>query len=183
MPRGHLRPVIDGEVTHFYEWYEGGTAEIRAGGGAMHKGPDTFEKLRFGFDEGHLFLLLDSENGSVASALGSNAEVRIEFRHPVRRRIRIRVGEEGRNAETTIEVQTGPARTWTPVDPDGLEAAVATCLEVACPLELLGTSAGDTLALVTSIGRPDGTIERYPSEDSVRIQVPARDPDVEFWSV
>ncbi len=59
MPVDFIHPVIDGEVTNYYEWSGAGTFDSRKAQGAMFLSDPLLQKLFFGFDQERFYLRID----------------------------------------------------------------------------------------------------------------------------
>lgn len=57
--RGIIRPSIDGQLSHWWEWEEAGKALLSATGGAMARGDRLLRELWWGCDEQDLFFRVD----------------------------------------------------------------------------------------------------------------------------
>lgn len=74
-PAGHIQPVIDGEVTSYFEWLGAGAYRVDERSGAMHGKRSLVRELHFGTDGSNLFLRVDLRSATL-EALAS-LEVRI----------------------------------------------------------------------------------------------------------
>ncbi|MEO0225883.1 MAG: glycoside hydrolase family 57 protein [candidate division WOR-3 bacterium] len=54
-----IRPIIDGRVTHFYEWRDAGRIELQKIGGTTHRFASLFTRIFYGFDEDNIYLRAD----------------------------------------------------------------------------------------------------------------------------
>jgi len=70
-PNNPIHPVIDGEVTSYFEWMGAGHYQVDARSGAMHGQRSGLRELFYGADEENLYLRLD---------LDGAPETRIELR-------------------------------------------------------------------------------------------------------
>jgi len=64
-PIDRMTPVIDGQITTYYEWYNAGFVDIKRIGGTMHRFAGLFAGIYFGFDERNLYLRLDVINHDI----------------------------------------------------------------------------------------------------------------------
>ena len=62
-----ITPIIDGKLTHFYEWYNAGHADVRRMGGTMHYFAGLFSTIYCGFDDKNIYIRFDVENHDVLS--------------------------------------------------------------------------------------------------------------------
>ncbi len=112
-PNDKMTPDLDGKVTHFYEWYHAGHADVRRMGGTMHRFAGVFSTIYCGFDDTNLFIRFDTEDHE-ASAY----EYKIKFYKPV---------------ELDIE----------PHQTKGITCVIDEIGEVAIPLSMVGLDKGE----------------------------------------
>jgi alpha-amylase/alpha-mannosidase (GH57 family) len=78
LPTAHIHPVLDGEVTSYFEWMGAGHYRIEQRSGAMHAGTQLVRDLFYGTDGSALFLRLDLSSEEDASRLGAEARCVVE---------------------------------------------------------------------------------------------------------
>jgi hypothetical protein len=76
-PTSPLKPVVDGEVTSYFEWMGAGSYRVDGRTGAMHGQRFLVRELLYGSDGTSLYLRLDFEPGSVGSHAGMEARIRV----------------------------------------------------------------------------------------------------------
>ena len=173
-PAGFVRPVIDGEVSNYFEWLGAGLVDGHDLAGTMHQAdPATthlVNALHFGFDLKRLFIRVDLVRRA-ADVLGSGRFVfRVIFLVP-----------------TTLRVNlTRNGAAWQPVlvpdEPDQREtflaaaldaqASVGDIVELAISLEALGVKPGDALAFSISVLDDGIEVQRYPGFSAIETHVP-----------
>jgi len=155
-PVAFLRPILDGRDTHYFEWAPAGMLHLQAHG-AMHRAGGRLAALYFGFDPDHLYL-------------------RIDFREPARallQRAVLRVEIYTSQGEWRGEVSADrPSPSW----------AIADIVEMAVSLSELKLGAGESFDLVLVL-RDDSLLERYPPSGTLRLRVPGREFEMEYWMV
>ncbi|MDX2149491.1 MAG: glycoside hydrolase family 57 protein [Bryobacteraceae bacterium] len=72
-PSGPVLPVIDGDVTSYFEWMGAGVYRVDARSGAMHGHRFLIRELHYGCDGKHLYVRLDLEAGAVTGHAGLEA--------------------------------------------------------------------------------------------------------------
>lgn len=183
VPRTHFRPIIDGEISHYWEWLDGGELEITTSGGSMHQsaGQPPLTNLRFGDDRACLYLLFCGNGTPLSDLLAEGSCLTVEWLQPQRRRLQLSAGPDGSGIDIRWEMPA--SRTWRQHPTTGIEAALSSCLEVACPLQLLGVGAGDQLCFRLILTRPHGKSWTYPEQDLLRIVIASHDPRAKNWLV
>jgi alpha-amylase/alpha-mannosidase (GH57 family) len=76
-PIDRIKPVIDGQVTNYYEWYNAGYCDIKRMGGTMHRFAGLFSRVYCGFDDENLYIRFDVDDEGIA-----NYEYRVKFFRP-----------------------------------------------------------------------------------------------------
>jgi len=76
-PIEKIRPVIDGQLTSYYEWYGAGYVDIKRMGGTMHRFAGLFSRVYCGFDDVNLYVRFDVDDEDLAAY-----EYRIKFFTP-----------------------------------------------------------------------------------------------------
>ncbi|GAH96736.1 unnamed protein product, partial [marine sediment metagenome] len=76
-PNDKMTPVIDGKVTHFYEWHHAGHADVKRMGGTMQRFAGLFSIIYCGFDDKNLYIRFDTEDPDIA-----DYDYRIKFYKP-----------------------------------------------------------------------------------------------------
>jgi len=75
-PASKISPVIDGEITSFYEWMGAGKFDLKFDAGAMTASGNRMSTLYFGFDNSYLYLRLD---GDFSNIKGHTFEIEITW--------------------------------------------------------------------------------------------------------
>jgi hypothetical protein len=169
-PECLIQPLVDGEITSYFEWMGAGSMDLVAPAGAMHASgtATTFERLAFGCDRERLFVRIDA-TGPVLALLQTGIEIQIRFITPAG--VRATVRAEAARLEVSLERQTHSGR-WEADRCAGSSAAAASVLEVAVPFTCLGVRARDTVAFIVS--SQGGTVPQpLPTHEAAVLQVPA----------
>jgi hypothetical protein len=172
-PIGFIRPTIDGAQTDFYEWHEAGRYRLAAGGSSMHQGAGLASDLYVGYDDERLHLRVDFVAGKPP---GEDHELLLEFLVPTPLRIEIR------NLAPGIREPRWRPGSGEGERVDGAVAAVGDIVEASLPFTSLGLAAGDAVELLARLTRGGQSLEALPSDDVVRLRVPAAEDDARAWS-
>ncbi len=87
-PIDKMTPVIDGRLTHFYEWFNAGYANIKRLGGTRHRFAGIFSMVYCGFDEKYIYIRFDLEDHRP-----EDYQYKIKFYKP--KEITFKLGETG----------------------------------------------------------------------------------------
>lgn len=187
-PVAFLHPTIDGKITDYYEWNDGGLYVARAVGGAMYTREVYLEKIFYGFDANALFVRLDrqenawqTENGGANKAALFPDQVVIE-------------GLAGNNeAEFRIEIPARPGanlpcRLYLPdrsnpelISPPA-RASAYKIMEISIPFKCLNLKPGMELKFTALLERAGRQLDRYPPVGYLRFEVPDSDFERKIWS-
>jgi alpha-amylase/alpha-mannosidase (GH57 family) len=144
-PAGFIHPVVDGEVTSYFEWLGAGLYRADPRSGAMHGRQFPVREIYYGTDGEQVYLRLDFETR--LQEMSGGIELRIRF-----------ASEAGADpAPVVVEMENGVAR----AEPAEVTAAVRQLLEIAVPLHAIGAEAGAPLQFSISLwqgGLPLGTL-------------------------
>ena len=169
-PECLIQPLVDGEITSYFEWMGAGSTELVAPVGAMHASgtTKTFERLAFGCDRERLFVRIDATE-PVLGLLQDGIEIQIRFITPAGLRATARA--DAALLQVSLEHQTDSGR-WEALRCAGLFGAAASILELAIPLACLGVRAKDSVAFIVS--SQGGTVPQpLPTHEPAVLQVPA----------
>ena len=162
VPTGPQAPVIDGRLTSDDEWARAG--RVRAPqAGSMARGAAGVRAVRFGWDAGCVYLLV--ETAGSARALLAAGEIRLDLGGS--RALRYRVVARG--GETAVTCERREDGGWT-AQPTAARAVADDVLEMAVPwIELAD---GPTVrALWVTLWQSGVELERHP--DGAAIELPA----------
>jgi alpha-amylase/alpha-mannosidase (GH57 family) len=172
-PAGFLRPVIDGEVSNYFEWLGAGLVDGHDLAGTMHQAdPSTTRlvtSLHFGFDLRRLFIRVDLVRRA-ADVLGSGRfSFRVIFLVP--NTLRLDLTRTG-SAWQAVVAPSEPDVHATPGGVFDTEASVGDIVELAISLDTLGVKPGDPLAFSISVIDDGNEVQRYPGFSAIETQVP-----------
>ncbi len=119
-PIDYITPIIDGKLTHYYEWQQAGFFDCLKAGSTMHKAERLIAGIWFGFDTDNLYLKID-RGITVSRERFANFTFEIEF-------------FDTRKVLMTIQGSSGEI-----VGNDdlhtGFDFALKDLLELSCPLK------------------------------------------------
>jgi len=138
-PTAPVRPVIDGEVTSYFEWMGAGLYTVDDRSGAMH---------------GHRYLIQEVHYGCD----GMNLYLRVDFPVP---ESAIQVNLHFEKASWSIEVEEGGAKL---LQESPLEVAYRRVLEIKTPLAAIGVARGEPARVRLSIWQGSLPVDAAPRE-------------------
>lgn len=170
-PSGFISPVIDGEVTSYFEWLGAGCVEASSTAGAMHQVAARDAGLtlvEFGFDLENLFVRVDGTR-PLRELLAQGFEVSVNFLKPAG--IRVVAGLRDGLPEATV-LERGQGDRLLPVACLGLTVAVGRVLEVRIPFDCLGVRTETPVAFILALHQGVQEIEHHPHHRAIEFQVP-----------
>ena len=180
-PTGFVQPVIDGEVTDYFEWVGAGCIEGSSVAGAMHQVAERapgIAVVEFGFDDRHLFIRVDGST-AMREMLAQGCLVLLRFVKPAG--LRVSLADVQGQLETTVS-RMSENKAWAPDQASGVRAAVGKVVELAIPFATLGARTGDRVALFVLVTKAGAEIDRQPRHQAIEIEVPDRRFAIRSWT-
>jgi len=152
-PSGPITPVIDGQVTSYFEWMGAGLYRVDERSGSMHGRKFLVKEVYFGSDGARLYVRADFCPGFEQELAGMEARLTAQ---PLD-------GSE----TSSIEIQFSPgaahiARMKLANDGEDAECAMVRVLEAAVPLAALGVAPGHGVRFQFSIWQGGLPLEAVP---------------------
>jgi alpha-amylase/alpha-mannosidase (GH57 family) len=183
-PTALLAPVVDGEETSYFEWLGAGVFEVRESAGAMHqisRQPAAVTLVHFGFGDDRLYVRIDVSARAI-DLLAGGRELALEFVNPAGVRFSVR-SSDGRLNGTFWDRQTD-GRAWLPRGPGAVAVAVGTVLELAIPINDLGTERSQAVRFFVTVSGECGVeIERHPADQPIETAIPDGQFAARRWRV
>jgi alpha-amylase/alpha-mannosidase (GH57 family) len=179
-PTGFIEPVIDGEVTSYFEWLGAGFADVVSVAGAMHRVADHVpgvSLVEFGFDLDDLYIRVDGKR-PMADVLGTGLEITVKFLKPGGIRVVVQADPSGARASLLVQAAQG----WTVREGHGLAAAVRQVAEIRVPFRLLDVRTPDTVAFFVALTRDAAEVEQHPRHQPIEFNVPDRQFAAVNWT-
>lgn len=174
-----IAPVIDGQVTDYFEWLAAGYYDVSHGGGAMHRGASIITHIYYGFDLKNLFLRLDPSQ-SLQDEKVAELAFFVSFLSPHGMDVEIRLGPRERRVNATLHRRENSERKEI-----GAVHTVAAndIIELAIPFELLDVRPNEEVQLFVTVERNGSEIEKWPYRGYIRFVVPTEDFEAMMWQV
>jgi alpha-amylase/alpha-mannosidase (GH57 family) len=170
-PTGFIDPVIDGEITSYFEWIGAGGVSTNTAAGTMRQIPDNrgpVTIVEFGFDLERLFVRLDGAR-PMRSVLEPDVEVRIKFLKPAG--LQVVVQHRASDVRVRFE-ERQPGGGWQPRECAGIAAAAGTILEAQIPFRCLKAEPQTRVAFFVAINRAGVEVEHHPRHGPIEFEVP-----------
>jgi len=156
-PIDYITPIIDGHLTHYFEWNQAGFFDCMKAGSTMHKSENILQGIWFGYDHENLYLMMRG-GITLESKSFKKLNVEIEFQKPQKAYFNIRNGQ----AEFFINGNII----------NNFQFGLEHILEIAIPLSNFSLDADNKIFLRISIKRGDEFLESWPPADSLVIPIP-----------
>lgn len=179
-PTAFISPVIDGEVSNYFEWLSAGRLERTDYGAAMHREArgGVVASISYGFNLKSLFLRFDYTHEIIPYK--KRWEALINFLFP--KTIRIKISVEGEKAEASIlekERATGEF-----AEKQKMESIAAKdVVEMEIQFKKLGIKKGDEMRFFITVDGGERGVERWPSKGYVAFAAPSEDFENYNWWV
>lgn len=161
LPDGLMTPVIDGRLTHFYEWAGAGHYDCRDLGGTMHRVDHSISDIYFGFDHDRFHIRLDFHSKNALESL-TGRELVITFFVPDRLAFEL-------SAETRREV---PGADFV--------YACGERVEFSVRRDRLWSEGFGELSFTVTLTEGGRPIETWPEHSPVTVRVPRKSEEL-FW--
>jgi alpha-amylase/alpha-mannosidase (GH57 family) len=173
-PSGPIEPVIDGEVTSYFEWMGAGLYRVDERSGSMHGKKFLVREVYYGSDGKNLYLRVDFHRGSEQTISEMEA------------RLNISAGDPAESSQVTVRFDYGRANVTEQKLAAAPEAATAAVefafknvLEARLSLAALGASSGAPVRFQFSLWQGGLPMDAVPQQGWIEM-TPADKTD---WSV
>lgn len=173
-PTGYLKPIIDGEKTHYYEWQPAGFFDPGKVGGAMHQVSSVISGIYFGSDENTIFFRIDPDL-SKQRLQNEGYQFVLEILEPSRYKIILK-------AEKAELFQRINEKEWKSISSE-LQFVQGKILELAVPMDLLQIKDKKGIGF-RLVGEKDGKqIGKWPATDVIKFDLPGQKGEQLYWEV
>lgn len=181
VPAAYINPVIDGEVTNYFEWLGSGRIEHRFHGAAMHRDIHTdglIEGISYGFSKDEIFFRIDYCKERVPYE--QEWSFTLTFIEPSF--IRVEGTVHGTVSAASIFEKSGEKDQWKAA---GAIERIASerVVELALPLKDLNVKEGGGIKLFIKIDAGELGAERWPLKGMLLIEAPTEKFEEENWFV
>jgi len=180
-PTGFVRPIIDGEITNYFEWVGAGSVEQTSVAGAMHQVADRtpgIAAVEFGFDLEALYVRVDATL-PVSELLAGGYGLTLRFLKPVG--LRVGLETNGGPPVPVVYRKLGTEK-WSQVQDPRLRGAVGRVAEFEIPFAVLGAATGDGVAMFVTMTRGEAEMDRQPRHQAIEFDVPDHQFGSRTWT-
>lgn len=175
-----ISPVIDGEVTNYFEWLSAACLDVSKMGGAMHRVERIISHIYYGFDLKNLFLRLDTSR-TLKDPKVSQVTFNIRFLKPVSITVEINCSPSEGTVRAEMLKETGSHERKV----IGKISTIAAhdIIEIALPFSSLNLKEKDEVAFIVVVKRDDAELEKWPYKGYISFNVPTPDFEAIMWQV
>jgi alpha-amylase/alpha-mannosidase (GH57 family) len=178
-PLGLISPIIDGKVTHFYEWREAGYFSPRNYGGFMYREEGFISAIYYGFDLAHFFCRLDPIWKNLNQVPG--LQFHIQFLAPRTCRIAIPVQFPEENEPLFILSLSSSAGSESVKKLTSIGSGLI--IELGIPFSELGFQPNEKMNFFLTVQREEIELQRYPWSGYFSLIVPDQHFQDTLWQI
>ncbi len=180
-PVGFISPVLDGKVTHFYEWQEGGYLNARRStSSTMARTEGVIQSVHYGFDLHHLYFRLDMLRPDyLKKKAGLTAIVHIV----VPAEFKLVFAMAGGAKQHVYDILHGTNGVDFHKIRESHNIAIDKVVELSLSFSELKVKKGNEIQFFVQIKRDKFELERVPKEGFISLVVPDEDFEAKMWSV
>jgi len=163
LPDALVTPIIDGKISHFYEWFGAGKFQCVASETTMHRVYRLLSSIHFAFDHDSFYVRLDFTNHKVLESVG-RLQIGLGIHVPEEKRIDLIIPKVPFNSTK-----------------QGIySCALSEVLEIAVARKFLWTGGFGPLAFKVEIYDQKQLIEMWPEEEPIVCELPEKNKEL-FW--
>jgi len=175
-----ISPVLDGEVTSYFEWLAAGYYDVSQAGGTMHRAESIISHIYYGFDMQNLFIRLDS-NSDLHDARVKELVFCLHFLKPRPCRVEVRLDPTAGEVSAYVlgsgkEDKGGRGERLSSI-------AAGEIIEMAVPFDMIGAMPRDEVNFFVTVRREEVEIEKWPYRGYISFNVPTEDFEAIMWHV
>jgi alpha-amylase/alpha-mannosidase (GH57 family) len=181
-PTGFIDPVIDGELTSYFEWVGAGCVEVAGPAGAMHQVADRepgLTLIEFGFNLQHLFVRVDGTRPA-GDLLAAGFEIALNFLKPSG--LRVSIGLDGQRPRALLLARTSSGGDRVPVACPDVLVAAQRVLELRIPFSCLHAATDEPVAFILALHREGREVEHHPRHRAIELKVPGAQFAAANWT-
>jgi hypothetical protein len=173
-PTGFINPILDGKVTHYYEWQNAGSFDCMKSGGAMHRVTHIIKGIYFGFNEEKLFFRVDT--ALPPEKIDDDLLLNLEIIEPFQYRLSL----SRKQADLFLFLKT--ENRWEKIS-ERIDVSFSKLIEIGFPIKALDFSQKSLVGFQLSVKKKEKEVERWPQVDLIRFNLPLDKKKPIFWGV
>ena len=174
-----LKPVLDGEITNYYEWLAAGFYDIARMKGAMHQSETMIKEIYYGFDVKDLFVRLDV-SADMKDPGSKDLSCSVVVMHP--HQFKVKASYKKEKGKFDLDIFKLENERWSFVKTID-SVGVGRVVEMGIPFSEIGASVNDEVQFIIVVEKDHQELERWPRGGSINVRVPDVDYEEKQWSV
>jgi len=172
MPVDLITPILDGNVTNYYEWLGSGFYDISKIGGTMHQAQSIIRRIYYGFDMNNLYFRFDFDKEIQSPEQIECFTINIDVVFPYEARIKIIPGND-------FLVLSGSDYKDKKIG----KLAAKKIMELSIPVENLELKPNEELKFIVTVLKGGAEMEHWPIRSPFTLKIPSTDYKLENWYV
>ncbi len=179
MPTSLITPIIDGELSNYFEWKKSGHYIVGHSGGSMHQVATILNYFNYGFDLDNIYLALKLNMEEKTKDL-EMFNFNINFLEPVRNKISAKFDMNGNLTEFYILYESSKEKFFLSSE----DIKFKSIMEIRIPLKILKLPENyKNIEFTVSVDKDNMEVERWPYQSSVIIPKPTKNFNMLSWTV
>ena len=179
VPTALITPVIDGEITNFFEWKRAGLYVVGHSGGSMHQVASTINFFYYGFDLENIYLALNLNIEENSKEL-ENFSFNINFLEPKKIKISSKFDIEHNIVDFSLFDEEKKEKRSLCFE----DIKFKSIMELKIPIKVLDLQENyKNIEFTISVDKDSMEVERWPYQSSVIIPKPAKNFNILSWTV
>ncbi|MFC1855710.1 alpha-amylase/alpha-mannosidase [Thermodesulfobacteriota bacterium] len=175
-----INPIIDGDVTNYFEWLPAANYDVKSMGGTMHQAEAVISNIYYGFNLENMFLRIDTSS-KLREEIVNNMSFSLEFFAPIRGRADITFSNK-KKVSAKFYVKDNDSKEWR-LSEELKEVAADKIIELKIPFKALQAKTDDQIHFVVKVNKGDFEIERKPDSGYFSFSVPNEHYEEMMWQV
>ncbi len=178
-PLGLISPILDGRVSHFYEWREAGYFAAKISGGSMYRGEGFISGFFYGFDLERLYFRIDPIWRKSDQLGGLELDIHITEPREWHLTFPLKFSPQDRRSFSLYAKNEGrPAR-----KKDSPHIGADSIIELAVSFVDLQFLPREKVHFFVQVLRGELEVERYPRTGYLTLAIPDRDFESDHWQI
>lgn len=174
-----INPVIDGEVTDFYEWLPAGLFNVDLARGSMHRADTAVKEIYYGFSLKSFFVRIDL-NLFMEKTEKSEFSFAIEIFSPHGYLAELKYDQGRKKYQMALSQRVNEEMQFIKEMPG---FGVGSIIEIEIPFAEIEASANQQLEFCAIVNKNGQELERWPRDGFIGVTIPNEDYEKEHWFV
>ncbi len=175
-----INPIIDGEVTNYFEWLSAANYDVKSQGGTMHQAETIISNIYYGFNLKNMFIRIDT-SGILDEETFKPVMFSIEFYAPQRGKVDITLfNENGVMGQFYTWDSKKESWEWAA---DLEEVTANRIIEAKIPFDILKAKQNEGIHFVVKVKKNGFEVERKPDIGYFSFTAPDENYEAFMWNV